>query len=134
MISLSKLNGIWGNVPTTFLKSYTMKHKKQLFSPIVAAIFLGGCTLLPASFQMASLALDGISMLTTQKSLTDHGISYLSQKDCAVWRGIMDGQLCRDAIETPTPVMTATLQLSAPRASHQPGARPQLDGLYLSVM
>jgi len=58
-------------------------------------LLLGGCAL-PVPFQIASWALDGISVLTTQKSITDHGISLVAEKDCAVWRGIVDGELCRD--------------------------------------
>jgi len=63
------------------------------------AILLGGCAL-PVPFQIASWALDGISVLVTQKSVSDHGISMIAQKDCAVWRGVVEGELCRDEIES----------------------------------
>ena len=62
------------------------------------ALLLGGCAL-PVPLQIASWALDGISVLVTQKSVTDHGISILAEKDCAVWRGVVDGELCRDEID-----------------------------------
>ena len=32
----------------------------------------------------------------TEKSVTDHGISVVAQKDCAVWRGLTAGELCRE--------------------------------------
>ena len=54
---------------------------------ILCASFLGACAL-PAQVQMASWALDGVSMLTSGKSVTDHGISILAKKDCAIWRGV----------------------------------------------
>ena len=63
------------------------------------AMLLGGCAL-PVPLQIASWALDGISVLVTQKSVTDHGISLIAEKDCAVWRGVVEGELCRDEIES----------------------------------
>jgi len=63
------------------------------------ALLLGGCAL-PVPLQIASWALDGISVLTTKKSITDHGISLVAEKDCAIWRGIVEGELCRDTADT----------------------------------
>ncbi len=61
-----------------------------------SALLLGGCAL-PVPIQVASWALDGISYLTTEKSVTDHGLSILAQKDCSVLRGLLDdGEICRD--------------------------------------
>ena len=61
-----------------------------------SALLLGGCAL-PVPIQVASWALDGFSYLTTEKSVTDHGLSILAQKDCAVLRGLLDdGEICRD--------------------------------------
>jgi len=68
------------------------------------ALILGGCAV-PVPFQVASWALDGISLLVTEKSVADHGISMVAQKDCAIWRGVVDGELCRD--DTETDVMVA---------------------------
>jgi|GEM_PF-1235298 len=61
-----------------------------------SVLVLSGCAL-PVPLQVASWALDGISVITTQKSLTDHGLSIVAQKDCAVWRGLVEGELCREA-------------------------------------
>ncbi|MEQ8195910.1 MAG: hypothetical protein RIB59_15620, partial [Rhodospirillales bacterium] len=47
--------------------------------------FLSGCGL-PVGVTIASWAIDGISLLTTEKSVTDHGISAVAQRDCALWR------------------------------------------------
>ena len=41
---------------------------------------------MPLPFQIASWALDGISYIATEKSVTDHGISIIAQKDCALLR------------------------------------------------
>jgi hypothetical protein len=57
-----------------------------------AAISLSGCGLPPA-VTYASYAADVISYLSTGKSVTDHGISVVLQKDCALLR-VLDGPIC----------------------------------------
>ena len=65
-------------------------------------LLLGGCAL-PVPVQIASWALDGFSYLLTEKFVTDHGISVLAQKDCALLRGLLDpGEFCRDFDDTAT--------------------------------
>lgn len=68
---------------------------KQVAVIGASALILGGCAL-PIPLQVASWVLDGISVLATEKSVADHGISIVAQSDCAVWRGVVDGELCRD--------------------------------------
>ncbi len=60
----------------------------------IVPLVLSGCSV-PLPVQIASLIADGISLLTTEKTLTDHGISAAADKDCAVWRGITGEGLCR---------------------------------------
>ncbi len=62
---------------------------------VVGGLFLGGCAI-PAPLQIASWALDGLSLLATQKSVADHGISMVAQQDCALWRGVTEGAVCRE--------------------------------------
>jgi hypothetical protein len=62
---------------------------------VASALLLGGCAL-PLPVQIASWALDGLSVLTTEKTITDHGVSLVAQKDCALWRGFVEGSVCRD--------------------------------------
>ena len=61
----------------------------------LTVLLSAGCAL-PVPIQVASWALDGISYVMTEKSVTDHGLSAVVQKDCAVWRGVTEGELCRD--------------------------------------
>lgn len=70
---------------------------KRLGILMTGVVFLGGCAL-PLPVQVASWALDGISYVTTEKSMADHGLSIVADKDCAVLRGILseEGQICRD--------------------------------------
>jgi len=70
--------------------------KKSLIAFALLSM-LGGCMALPAPVQMASFALDGLSMIATEKSLTDHGPPLVAGQDCAVWRGFTDGDICRDS-------------------------------------
>ena len=62
-----------------------------------AAISLSGCGLPPA-VTYASYAADVFSYLTTGKSVTDHGISVVLQKDCALLR-VLDGPICIEEVE-----------------------------------
>jgi hypothetical protein len=66
--------------------------KRGLFV-LVLSMMLGGCAL-PVGVQIASWALDGISLVATKKSMTDHGLSILTQKDCAMWRVVKQEKIC----------------------------------------
>ena len=73
-----------------------MRNQAAVGTALLAlAALLGGCSL-PANFQIASWALDGISYLVTKKSVTDHGLSLVAQKDCALWRGLSGEDICSD--------------------------------------
>jgi cell division protein FtsN len=76
-------------------------------SIIVCTMLLSGCAL-PVPVQIASWALDGISFLATEKSLTDHGISIVTQKDCALWRGLKGEEVCSDNDDAGTFAVAAT--------------------------
>ena len=62
---------------------------------VIGGLFLAGCAI-PVPLQIASWALDGFSLLATNKSVTDHGISMVAQQDCALWRGVTEGAVCRE--------------------------------------
>ncbi len=57
-----------------------------------ATISLSGCGL-PPIVSLVSTALDFASYGSTGKTVTDHGISLVLQKDCALMRGL-DGPIC----------------------------------------
>lgn len=61
---------------------------------VLCSVLLGACAI-PAPLKFASWALDGIAYLTTEKSVTDHGISLVAQQDCALWRGVTGEPICR---------------------------------------
>lgn len=65
---------------------------------LLPVFVLQGCAL-PVPVQVASWVIDGISFLISEKSIADHGVSFVVQKDCAVWRGIKGESFCREDIE-----------------------------------
>ena len=85
---------------------------RQIAAITIAALLVSGCAL-PVPIQVAGWGLDGVSVMTTEKTLTDHGLSMVSGRDCSVWRGIAEGQLCVDERGN---ILTAS----------RPGARPAL--------
>ncbi len=62
-----------------------------------AAISLSGCGL-PPIVTYTSYAADIFSYLATWKSVTDHGISMVLEKDCALLR-VLDGPICIEEVE-----------------------------------
>jgi len=71
---------------------------RKLLVPIVAPLFLTACAV-PLPLKIASWALDGISYLSTGKSVTDHGLSLVAQKDCALWRPVKGEKICTDIVD-----------------------------------
>jgi len=83
---------------------------------LLGALFVGGCAV-PVPVQIASWALDGISYLTTQKSMTDHGLSFITHKDCALWRGVQGNNICDSIDDAGTDAVAA---LDAPNDPMEP--------------
>lgn len=85
------------------------------YSLLFMCIFVLQACALPVPLQVASWVADGVSILLTHKSITDHGISLLVQKDCSVFRGFTGNDFCIDdapgttyaAEETSTPSVPA---------------------------
>ena len=67
--------------------------KRILF--LACALLLGGCAI-PVPLQIASWAVDGLIFITTEKTVSDHGISLALRRDCAMLRVLTEGDLCRD--------------------------------------
>ncbi len=59
-------------------------------------LFLAGCVNIPPMLAVASYAADGISFIDSGKSVSDHGISYVTGQDCAVWRVVKGESVCHD--------------------------------------
>jgi len=61
---------------------------------VLAPLLLAGCAIPPA-ISIASYVIDGISYAATGKSVTDHGISAATGRDCATWRLIKGENPCK---------------------------------------
>src|SRR5256885_12262057 len=92
----------------------------QRYLWVVMPALLGACALPPA-VMIASYAADGVSYIATGKSVSDHGISEVTGRDCAVWRIIKRQSICKDEpteLTEPAPVeagQKATLPPEADR-------------------
>ncbi len=84
-----------------------MTSKFRVAGALAAPLLLAGCGM-PIGFQIASLLADGVSVWTTDKTLTDHGLSAVTEKDCALWRGVEGKDICRDADGATTALADAT--------------------------
>ena len=62
----------------------------RITAVLALSVSLSGCFVLPPAVQFASLALDGISYMSTGKSVSDHAISAFASKDCALHRALKD--------------------------------------------
>ena len=71
-------------------------HMPKKILILACALLLGGCAL-PVPLQIASWAVDGLIFITTEKTVSDHGISLALQRDCAMLRVITEGDLCRES-------------------------------------
>jgi hypothetical protein len=57
---------------------------------------LGGGCAVPVALTVVSYGADGVSLMGTDKTLTDHAISAVTKKDCALWRIIRGRKICND--------------------------------------
>ena len=75
---------------------------------IPIALCLSGCSL-PPTLQFASYALDGFSLLVSGRSVRDHAISGVMNKDCKMSRVIAGREVC----EAWNGDMSATIEVAA---------------------
>ncbi len=73
---------------------------KRLVVIAAFTVFLSGCAI-PLPVKIASWAIDGISYLATEKSIADHGLSMVTNKDCALWRPVKGEPICTENGDTP---------------------------------
>ncbi len=62
---------------------------------VLLPLFLAACGLPPA-VTIASFAIDAISLAVSEKTVADHALSQIAQKDCSIWRSFMGDALCID--------------------------------------
>jgi hypothetical protein len=58
-------------------------------------VLLSGC-ILPPAVAVGTYAADGASYAVSDKSLSDHGVSTVTNKDCATWHFFVGRAVCED--------------------------------------
>ena len=103
---------------------------------------LSGCAL-PVAVSIASLALDAGSYLASGKTVSDHGLSLVMNKDCALLR-VVEGPICQEesqyevelAALTPLPEPGAEameLDLASGPEAGAPPSDPVAPGQWVQV-
>ena len=72
--------------------SGTFKRPAALLAGLVV---LSGCAL-PLPIVLAGYAADGISLVASDRTLSDHALSAVAEEDCALWRVVTDEDICID--------------------------------------
>jgi hypothetical protein len=82
----------------------------RLCAVVMLAGLVSGCAIPPA-ITLAKLAGDGMLMMATGKSSTDHGVSLATGRDCATTY-LFDGEnYCRDGVAAAEPVQVAAAEV-----------------------
>jgi cell division protein FtsN len=63
--------------------------------PLAVFVPLSGCALPPA-LAIASYAADGVLLIASGKTSTDHLLSMAEKRDCAVWRVVKNESICQE--------------------------------------
>ncbi|WP_114859947.1 SPOR domain-containing protein [Azospirillum brasilense] len=87
----------------------------------VAFLGLGGCAGAPVAMTAASFAVDGMLYVGTSKSSTDHMLSAMLQQDCATFRVLSQGYVCKPVI---VPVVRSAESVPVPLPETEPPAVP----------
>ncbi|CAN5163145.1 hypothetical protein BH10PSE6_BH10PSE6_02780 [soil metagenome] len=85
----------------------------------------------PVAMTAVSYAADGVSLVDSGKSTTDHLASMVSKKDCALWRVFRSQKVCREREGDKDPYQvnydTAERQPSEDGVAYAPPLRPAAD-------
>ncbi|CAO3419160.1 SPOR domain-containing protein [Azospirillum argentinense] len=87
----------------------------------VALVGLGGCAGAPVAMTAASFAVDGMLYVGTNKSSTDHMLSAMLQQDCATFRVLSQGYVCKPVI---VPVVRNAESVPVPLPKTDPSPAP----------
>ncbi|KAA0678691.1 SPOR domain-containing protein [Azospirillum brasilense] len=87
----------------------------------VALVGLGGCAGAPVAMTAASFAVDGLLYVGTSKSSTDHMLSAMLKQDCATFRVLTQGYVCKPVI---VPVVRSAESVPVPLPETEPSPAP----------
>src|SRR5471030_1844414 len=80
-------------------KNMSLPRLSRLVLPVVlgTSLLCAGCAA-PIALTVVSYGADGVSLAGTGKTATDHLISMVSTKDCAMWRILRGQKICNDRV------------------------------------
>lgn len=81
-----------------------------------SVLLLAGCAAIPPAVSVATWAIEGASLAFSGKSISDHAISAVTRKDCAMWRLLKGEPVCEDYPAENGPARAAVALLPAPPA------------------
>jgi putative peptidoglycan binding protein len=70
---------------------------------LLGAALLGAGCAVPIALSVVSYGADGVALAGTGKTATDHMISMISTKDCALWRIVRGQKICTDRVGEQNP-------------------------------
>ena len=83
---------------------------------LMVCLWLHGCASMsiPPLLNYASMALSGISYISTSKGPSDHAISYVTKKDCSLLRALALKPVCIEVTEDSNQPIWVTLLKKKP--------------------
>ena len=66
------------------------------FVATLSALFICSACAAPIGVTVVALMADGVSYATTEKSISDHGFSVITEQDCAMHRVFIDSPVCSE--------------------------------------
>jgi hypothetical protein len=120
-----------------FIQDFQMSHLvRSVFAPAIAicSMFLvTGCAL-PPVIAAAGYASTGISYLASGKGPSDHALSAMTEKDCAIHRMAAGGDICRAQGDQPADgAVIASIDVSQPLLTQPLLKGVPLEGLALGT-
>ena len=98
---------------------------------ILLPMALAGC-FIPPAVSLASLAVDGVSLAASGKSLKDHALSEVTGEDCAMWRVVKNDDICLVEVGASETVLVA---YKGPETAYDdPWTEPPLSTADMDVM
>jgi hypothetical protein len=90
-----------------------------------STLLLAGCAAIPPAVSIATWAIDGTTLAISGKTVSDHAISAVTQRDCAMWRLLKGEPVCADHPAEAGPVGPVQAAVAPPPAPPEP-AKPDL--------
>ncbi len=92
------------------------------FAVALSALFICSACAAPIGVTVVALMADGVSYAATEKSISDHGLSAITEQDCAMHRVFTDGPVCSDT--------DGNIQI-AQNLPFEPGEKVEQPGIYM---